>query len=372
MSGWRYLLQRLRGDGTEGEFLDIDLPLTDVQIKNGLSSTNELTGKIAPGIPRLKGLFDEWGTAIWAEAAGEIRGGGIITQIQPAGEQLQLQCVGMHGYIFGMPYTESWFGVEIDPADVYREVWRHVQAQPDGNIGLQIPADFKTGLKIGTQLDQVEFDTQSGPVSFEAGPVKLNWYETHDLGQFVTDLATNTPFDYRETNSWNAAGDGVIHQVELGYPRLGRRLTDMRFVFGENIVQTPSIGRDASKYASDVLVLGAGSGRTMIKGYAHQASGKLRRVLVDDSKQIRSLTAADQRARLLLKTSLVSGELTTVTLRNTGMAPTAAIRPGDEAYIQIESDWDSAAFWCRIMSVTLSPDAGDDAVLGLIRSDQVG
>lgn len=376
MGSSRYLLQRMRGDGTQGEFLHTEVPLTDVSVTENLSATNELTATITPAMATMKDvngqpLFDEWATAIWEERDGLIRGGGVITHCSMVGSKFQLQCIGMHGYIFGMPYTESWFGVEIDPFDVYREVWRHVQAQPGGNINLQIPADQKTGLKIGTKLDQVEFDTQNGPVSFESGPVKLNWYETHDLGSFVQDLSENTPFDYREINEWNAAQNGIDHRMELGYPRLGRRLTDMRFVVGENIIAVPQIDRDGTRYASDTLVLGAGSGRTMIKGYAHQDTGKLRRVLVDDSKQIRSLTAADQRARSLLKIAMVSGSLTSIVVRNHPNAEVSAIRPGDEAFIQIDGDWGDVAFWCRVTSIQRSPDKSDDATLTVIRSDQV-
>jgi hypothetical protein len=375
MSGWRYLLQRLHGDGTQGPFLHTELPLTDVSITNNLSATNELTAAISPALASVKDstgkpLFDEWGTLIWAEADGQIRGGGIVSKLGQVGSKYQIQCIGKHGYIFDLPYTESWFGVEVDPLDVYREVWRHVQAQPDGNIGLQIPAT-KTGLKIGTKLEQVEFDTQNGPVSFEAGPVKLNWYETHDLGQFVQNLADDTPFDYRQFDEWNSDGTGVNSRIELGYPRLGRRLTDMRFVVGENILIEPSVDRDGLTYASDVLVLGAGSGRTMIKGYAHQATGKVRRVRVVEDKALRSLTAANQRAKSVLKTALVSGSVASVTLRNSGMAPTSAIQPGDEIYLQIDGDWEDVAFWCRVTSIQLSPEKNDDATLSVIRSDQV-
>lgn len=375
MAGWRYLLQRHNGTSW-AEFLHTDLPLTDVSVTTTNTGTDELTAKISPALGSMrdtagKPLFDEWGTAIWAESDGQIVGGGVVVNSTSVGQEWQLRSIGLAGYPFGLPYTGSWFGVEIDPLDVYRKIWTDIQAEPGGNLGVVVDP-LKTGLKIGVELSQVEFDTQNGPVSFESGPVKLNWYETHDLGPIITSLADTTPFEYRERHSWNAAGTGIDHRIELGYPRLGRRLTDMRFVYGENIFEPPSIERDGAQYASDILVLGAGNGRTMIKGYAHQNTGKIRRVLVDEQKQIKSLTTANTRAAMRLRKALILDEVGTVTVRDSAMASVAGIQPGDEFFLQTDSDWnEDLSFWVRVQSKTVTPDQSDDAQLTVVRSDQV-
>ena len=375
MAGWRYLLQRHDGTGW-GDIIHTDLPLANVSVTSSLTATDELTAEVSPALGSMrdttgKPIFDEWGTAIWAELDDQIVGGGIVVNSTAVGSKWSLRCIGLSGYPYGLPYTGSWFGVEVDPLDVFRKIWTDIQAEPGGNLEVVVDP-LKSGLKIGVELEQVEFDTQNGPISFEAGPVKLNWYETHDLGQVVSNLADETPFEYRERHSWNTTGDGIDHRIELGYPRLGRRLTDMRFVVGENIFELPSLERDGAQYASDILVLGAGNGRTMIKGQAHQNTGKIRRVLVDEQKQIKSLGAAGSWAMARLKKALILDTVTSITVRDSAHASVAGIQPGDELFLQTDSDWnENLAFWVRVQSKTLSPDRSDDAVLSVIRSDQV-
>ncbi len=81
--GWRYLAQRLTRDGSSGPWLDNELPLTDVSFTDVLSGPTQLTATITPELTRLvaadgKPLLDEWGTAIYAEADGEIRAAAIL------------------------------------------------------------------------------------------------------------------------------------------------------------------------------------------------------------------------------------------------------------------------------------------------------
>ena len=373
MSGWRYLLQRLTETGW-GEFLHTELPLTNVSITSALTATDELTAEIqpTPGLVDVNGkpLFSEWGTAIWAELDGDILGGGMVTGGNLMGPKWSIQCTGLTGYAYGMPYTDSWFGVEVDPLDVYRHIWAHLQGKPWGNMGLAIP-DLKTGLKIGVELEQEEFDTESGPISFEAGPVQLNWYTTHDLGQTISDLAEQTPFEYRERHRWNAAGDNLDHDVELGYPRLGRRLEDMRFVVGENIQEAPQVDRDGGEYASEYLLLGAGSGRTMIRGTASTYTGRARRVFVEEQKDVKFVSQANQLAARKLKTKLIENNIASVRLMNHPSAPVTAVQPGDEIFLQTDGDWEDLSIWCRVQRRTLSPDGDDSAILDLIPSDKV-
>lgn len=367
---WRFILQAIDGSGTPGAILHPDLPLTGVTVTNRLNATNDLGGSITPFTPGLLDLLTEWGCCIWAEASGEIRGGGILVRVEKSGSALQLECMGFAGYLHGLPYTDSNFWVQEDPLNIYRHIWSHVQSKPGGNLGLSID-DTVSGLKIGTVLKQVEFDTQSGPISFEAGPYKLNWYDTADLGAKADDLRQDTPFDVLEQHYW--LDDVIYHRIELGYPRLGRRLTDLRFVVGENVLVPPSTTRDGDNYANEFLLLGAGTGRTMIKGTAAlPRGGRLRRVAVEEAKDIRSVSTANTRAYNLLKARLELEDITELTVLDHAHSPIGSYRPGDEILIQLDYDWQvDQQFWVRILGVALSPDKGTDATLTVIRSDKV-
>ena len=245
--GWRYFATRLNGDGTE-TLLDPDLPLQDPTIEDVLSGDNSLQAKIEPTYARLKGLdgktiLREWHTAIYAENDGDIRGGGILVNSGIDGPAWSLEAPGFTNYAVDMPWTAAspisndppgWVvaaekdgsgkGIGVDPIDMFRVIWRQLQEHPGGNLGLTIDSTTTKGkVKIGTELKQVEFDTQSGPVSFESGPYKLNWYTNHDLSSDLNDLANDTPFDYHERHFWDASGT-LRHHIDIGYPSLGPAL----------------------------------------------------------------------------------------------------------------------------------------------------
>lgn len=395
--GWRYFATRLHGDGTE-TLLDADVPLEDVQIEDVLSGDNAISGKIAPVYARLlaadgKPLFREWSTALYAENDGDIRGGGILTHSGFDGPEWGIEAVGFTGYARDLPWTSasptvnnppgwnvpagkdgSGFGVKVDPLDMARVIWDQIQEHPGGNIGL-VWADTDTGGKvtIGTSLKQVEFDTQSGPVSFEAGPYKLNWYSNHDLAGDIDDLASETPFDYHERHYWKA--DGTIgHFVDLGYPKIGRRREDLRFVFGVNIFDPVTLDRDGDLYASGTMVLGAGDGPSMIKSIREPASrpdGRLRRIAVVVDDTIKSRKRADARADAENQWRARLDDIDTVVVQDHPNAPLGAAKVGDTIRVEGQGDWVGIDMWVRILAIAFQPANGNVAEYTVARTDKL-
>lgn len=371
-SDWRYILQGIDGSGNPGPILHPDLPLTGVSVTTAVNATDELTATLTPFSPAIKELLVKWGACIWAEAAGKIRGGGILVHSQTTGSAIDLECMGLHGYAYGLPYTDltSYNGVEIDPLDAYRQIWSHIQSQPGSNVGLTIPST-KTGLKIGVALAQGEFDTVNGPLTYESGPYPLNWWDTHDLGKAIDDLRSNTPFDFRERHEWN--GDEIDHFMDLAYPRFSNRATGVRFVVGENVVLQPSVTEDGDEWASELELLGSGEGRTMVRGYASLPRGnRLRRVSVIEDKTIKDFGVANTRAYNLLKAQVEIGDITTFTVLDHPLAPMGSVVAGDEVFVSLDYDWqEGEGFWVRIQSIAYSPDDSNNYVLTVVRSDKV-
>lgn len=377
--GWRYFATRLNGDGTE-TLIHPDLPLEDVTVETVLSGDNAVQGKIEPVFRSLLGpdgnpLLREWSTAIYAENDGDIRGGGILTHSGMDGPSWALEATGFTGYGRDMPYTGSGYkGIKVDPLDVARVIWNHIQAQPGGDLGLEFDTTDTGGkVTIGTELKQVEFDTQSGPVSFEAGPYKLNWYTNHDLQGDFDDLAEETPFDYREKHSWRA--DGTIkHFVEMGYPRLGRRRDDLRFVHGVNIFDPVNIDRDGEIYASGTMVLGAGEGAAMIKSIKEpptRPANRLRRiaVVVDDS--IKSRKKAESRADAENAWRRTLEDLDSFVVVDHPNARLGAAQVGDEIRVEGQGDWIGVDMWVRILSIAVQPANGNVAEYRVARTDKL-
>lgn len=370
---WRYLAQRMTSDGP-GDFIHTDLPLSDVEIEQVLSGHNSLNAAVEgrwasmigdDGLPILK----PWHTAIYAESDGTIHGGGLVVDRTFEGSQMQLDCIGFTGYSVDMPYTSAWYGVEIDPLDVVRHIWEHMQSQPGGNLDLEVSA-LKTGLKIGTELKQGEFDTENGPLTFESGPIRLAWYDTHDLSKVVDELAEATPFDYLERHAWD--GDTIRHYLDFGYPRIGQRRDNLRLVFGENIWQTPTIETLGEDYATEALVLGAGEGRTMKRGTHRGPQSGLRRVAVVADSSLRSQRAVDTRARAEVQWRGETQDITSIEVRDTRSAPITALGVGDEVRLQGRSSvWTETDLMVRIISRQLRPDDPDVLGLTVARTDRL-
>ncbi|MEE6280140.1 hypothetical protein [Georgenia sp. MJ170] len=360
---WRYLAQRL----PSGELIDVDLPLSGPAITSTLSGPGAVTGTVPVEVPRLKGpdgrpLLEPWGSAIIAEADGQIRGYGIVTD-DPSwnGQQWSIETTGFSGYLAELAYTgPEYAGVQVDPLDVLRRVWAHVQGEPGGDLGVLVDGT-RSPVRIGTEPEQVEFSTGDGEgVSFEAGPFKLNAWETDDLGRVVDELAGSTPFDYVEESRWD--GERVVHRLRLGYPSIGRRQEDLRFVIGENVTAEPRLG--AGVYASAVQVFGAGEGRDMVRSpVVTRDGGRLRRTLVITDKAIKSRSAASDRARAVLALTAGGVRFDELTITDHPHAPVGSFSVGDSIYLEGPTAWGGdLGAWVRVLELTIRPDSPETMV----------
>ena len=376
MADWRYLAYRLNGDGTE-TLLDPELPLQAVALTEAVSGPTGLTARIAPAAARLLGpdgnpILQRYSTAIYAENDDQIVSGTIVTDTARVGEELSITGTGFSGFPKNEPYDGDISFVQTDPLDIYRHVWAWLQGRPRRNLGVTL-GTTKVGRKIGTVLTQVEFDSSSGPVSFEAGPVKLNWWEVDDLGDFLDKLATEQDFDYVEKHAW--AGEFVSHRIEFGVPRIGKRRDDLRFVVGENVLVQPSEAFASGSYASEVIVRGAGEGRVMIRGFASRTGeGRLGRTVIVEDKSIKSVTAANLRARKELAMRSGNAEISDIIVKEMtdhSYPRLGAWQEGDDIELFGEGEWGSESAWYRVLTTTITPNDLSAARLAVVRADMI-
>lgn len=375
MAEWRYLASRLYGDGSE-EIIDPDLPLLRPSFTKVLSGPDGMRARIEPAVARFIAddghpIFEPWSTAIYAEEGGVIRHGTILTDMTKAGSSLELTGVGFSAAIKRQPYAGSIFFVEKEVIDIPLHIWQHWQGQDGGNLGLIVSKTADTGKTVGTELEQVEFDTESGPVSFEAGPFKLNEWQTNDLGGEIDKLAADHGFHYFEEHSWNDAGDGFVHRLTYT-PTRGRRRDDLRFVVGENVVVPPPESIESDAYAREVLVLGAGEGATTKRAWVPRSDERrLRRIHIVQDTSLKSVTAAQTRGRALLPMLTGKEDVTEISVRNHDSAPLGAWVEGDEIELHTDTDWGDGSMWLRILSTTYEPDSLDVARLAVVRADKI-
>lgn len=359
------MARRIAGDGQPGEWLHEDLPMTGVQLTDVLSGPPTVTGTIDPVYRRLKAddgspVLDEWATVIYAEADRQIRGAGIYQGGTFNGPQWSLTSAGFASYPHGMGYEAEASFVQADPLDIVRHVWDHLQGGLDSNLGLTVDDSTTTPVRVGTE--DISDSTSDGPF-------QLNPWSTDDLGTVIDDLAKSTPFDYHERHYWNQARSDIVHELQFGYPSIGRRRPELRFVFGENIHAVPTAARDGSKYASHVRFLGAGEGRDMVRAEARMRSGRLRRMVTIDDKSVTGPNRAQRFARRELTARQLLPTVGDVICYDRPQARLGSWSVGDEIRVQGELDWMPIDLWMRVVSITVTPDNPEIIRMSLMRSD---
>jgi hypothetical protein len=347
---WRYIAQR----ATTGKFLHWDVPIARDDLSWALSGVGALNGTVAPDVGELRTddgelLLAEWGTLLYAEAGGVIRWGGIVVRSQMDDGAWRVECISMAGYPQRLPYLGEYVKVGVDPMDVVRELWAHVQAQPGGDLGMVVDP-FKSSVRLGTGAE----------------PYSLVWWEAPDCGAEVDNLAKEVPFDYTEHHWWD--GDEIRHRLVLGYPRLGRRRDDLAFEQGVNITNVVAPVRDGDEYANEIVGLGAGEGRAVLLRRLPHRDGRLRRVSVYSDKAVSTTARMDAliRDELAWRRNIV--EVASVEVIDHPHAYIGSWQPGDDVLIRARIPWlGDVSLWHRIVGWSLISDTR--ARLSLRRSD---
>lgn len=345
-----------------GRFLNWDLEVSNLTLTKTLSGPQVISGEFPNEIRDLADAgLDAWATWIHVEEDGKIRGSGIL---QPRsvdqGEALSLEAVGVSAYAAGIPYLEEYIKVQIDPADVVREIWRHIQSYPNGNLGVVVRGT--TPVRIGQEEVPAPAEGEDTRTDEEKArkPYALVWWEAPDSATEIANLAKETPFDYVEREEWNADKTDVLHYIDIGFPRFGRYRDDLRFAQEENLVTAIGPGEATDMYASQVVFIGSGEGRETIRGYAGKPmGGRVRRVVVLDDKSVNTSVRANALSadELLRRQALQDVTEVEIDARHLN-ARLGSFDCGDDIPVVAEVPWvGSVRQWERVLSYTYSPDA---------------
>src|SRR5690606_25645720 len=170
------------------------------------------------------------------------------------------------------------------------------QGFPDGDLGIRV-GSTTSPVRIGEE-QYIPLDTSlsEADTTFDDGPIRLSWYDTHDLGGMIDDYVRQGFFDYHERTT---LVDGeLIHHLDLFYPQKGsRREEEARLVVGENVIAPPDLSLPDVGVATEVMFLGAGEGREKIRATASALRGRVRTVAVVTDDSVKRQTEANNRAR---------------------------------------------------------------------------
>lgn len=401
---WRYIAQR----ATTGEWLEWDLPLDREELTWELSGPGSLRGKVGPDTGALRAhdgrlLLEEWGTIIYAEADGEIRWGGIVINSTFNGESWEIECAGFSSYPHGIPYSSVYSGIGVDPAQVFAHVWEHVQSFADGYLGVTV-TEAKTGLRIGlpkspvtksevsndlwlyllnhgwgnrpgdtTRIYPPDYDGDVPPAegsttSDTHEPYELLWWDAPDCGKVLDDMAQQGPFDYVERHGWDGKKERVLHEVQICYPRTGRRREDLVFIQGDNVIEIDSPVIPGDSFANEVLGIGAGEGEGALRRQTATRDGRLRRVSIVSAKDLAQSSELDRIIDAELRRHQIPLEINSIRVRTHPNAPIGSWALGDDILVQGKFPWlGEVSLWCRIVGWSLDSDS--EATLQLARSD---
>lgn len=343
-------------------FLHWDLEVDNLSLQKTLSGPQLITGEFPVEIRDYRDLgLEPWATWIHVEEDGEIRGSGIL---QPAsvdtGERLSLEAVGVSAYPAGMPFLAELTAIQVDPADIVRTIWEHLQSYPDGNLGVIVRGS--TPVRIGEALVEAPAEGEDTRTDEEKArkPYYLNWWEAPDCGQEIDTIAKETPFDYVEYEQWNADKTDVIHYIDIGYPRIGTRRFDLRFAEEENLVAAIGPGEVDDYYASQVVLMGSGEGRDTIRGYAAKPIGsRVRRVAILDDKTVNNSSRANALSADELLRRQALRDITEVEIDARHLnARLGSFQVGDDIPVIANVPWiGDVRQWERVLSYTYSPNA---------------
>lgn len=357
----RYLLQAL----PSGDFLSWDLPLEDVEVSVGLSTPTVVGATITHERAEIAKYLRPFGAAIFVDDGSGDLHGGILTDVEADGPKIRLTIAGYSYYPTNQPWLSKDFnGVQVDPLDMVRKIWDHLQGYPSGDLNLEVDKT-KSPIRIGHEEQEVNFTDASGnEVSFDAGPYRLNWFSTSDLGKEFSDLITEAKASYLEKHWWD--GDTIRHRLQIDYPARAVRRSDLRFVLGENVVVSPRLALPNTSYASHVLLIGAGEGREAAHADIPAQSKRLRRAVVVADKSVKTNKKALELARAhLTRRGGDREELSEITVLDHPNADFRTITPGDIIRVSGDTDWIDLDTEALVMSKSFDPSNPTTGVLEL-------
>lgn len=357
-----------------GKLQTLDLEIFNLKLARVLSGPTVITGEFPVDLDTIKQLdLTPYRHMIHIDVNGYIVASCILKPGQfTADGTWKFEAEGFSSYPNGLPYMGEYEGVQVDPLDMVRKLWAHVQSFPNGNLGV-IVDKTSSKVRIGNPPKDVNFETNSGDtVEFESGPYKLNWWDGIDCGKEIIDLAKQTPFDYEEVSRW-VSGNRIEKGIKIGYPRLGKRRDDLRFRDDENIMSAVTVEQGDNAYATDTLILGAGEGRRRIKGTATtpvSQTKRIRRVLIADDKSIRSYRRADNFAKGELKRANQPFTFSQIVVNADHQnAIFGSYNVGDDILVHINAPWvGEVEVWHRILGYQFDVVRGA-VTLSLERSD---
>ncbi|UOQ57251.1 hypothetical protein MUN78_16600 [Leucobacter allii] len=414
----RYIVERI----SDGEFLDLELPIDVSGAGRALNGAGGFAGTVAPDVGGLRYengalLIDPYGTFIHEESDGVIRGTWLVTRSEMDGPVWSIEGAGFSSYFADRPYEGEYRGVQVDPIAVARHIVEHAQSFAGADAGITVVG--ASDVRVGTDSDDKEATAKAAADAAKAvseaakkaleaaralaksdpspankalvdarkaeadaaaevkktrdealsvakeraredgGAWKILWWDTPDCLAEIQDAIEEAGFEWVEWSGWTSDRTRILKEIRC-VPRVGRKQDGISFIEGDNIIETVVVEDDVSEWANAVLAIGAGEGRDALRVTVERASTRRRRVFVLDAKHVTKRSVLEKLAKAELSRRLQRLRVDMIRVVNHPNAEFGSFDVGDTILVDAEVSWlGRQRLWRRIEDLEY---VGDDVV----------
>ncbi|UVK63829.1 minor tail protein [Gordonia phage LilyPad] len=332
------------------------------EVVRTLSGPCSIKFQVYPDEPSMEGIvFKAWGQIIHAEIRKQdgtpwVIASGIVQapDIDPESGVVTVTATGFSGYPDKIPWLQNYNPIAVDPFEVISRIWTHIQAQPQGNLGVTVtPASSGTLLLPGFYYDGSEF-----VLDFFAYFVRSEDYR--DCLEEIQSLCRDVPIDYYEDSAWNSGRTAVNKTLRLAYPRGGIQQQGLIFKQRENVLAMTPAGEMDIEWNSEVIVRGWFPGKMHKTQLSNADPKRFRRVIKDEDALINSRERSAARAGRKLAIRQVPHHWGSITLdMYHPNAPWGTYDVGDDILVAGEMPMEGRKQeWHRIMTMQPNDEAG--------------
>lgn len=359
---FRFIIEEAR----TGRIITRDLHVMEPKLLRQLSGPCTISFKVHPQDPSARDpetgdpiRFKPWGHWCHVETPDrKIIMSGIFKPsiTDPASGILDAEFTGFSDYPSGIPWLQNWNPIAVDPFEIVKKIWDHLQDEddyPHGNLGIEV-----FPLSSGTQmLPGFSFDGDEFILDFFA--IFIRAIDFNDCGDYINKLARDIPFDYFERTAWNDDHTAITKKIELAYPRGGVMQDRLVFRLGENVLQaTPKAEADI-EWTSDIIVRGWFPGKVYSYQLSNADQTRYRRTILEEDAKINS----DERARAWSHRQLTRRQVPyywekiTVAMYHPN-APFGTYDVGDSIRVKGEMPWvGEVDQWHKIIGIAVDPES---------------
>lgn len=291
-----------------GNILTKDLVVQESSIVKALSGPSQIQFKISPynkesQLPSGLGpiMFKPWGHYIHAvkNDANEdekIWASGLVqpSTVDPGSDVMTLQAKGFSCYPKGIPWLEDWNPLAVDPAEIIRRIWAHIQSYSNAQMGVTVePTVTGTKMLPGFTFQQEEFVQNFFAIFIRA-------VDRNDCGDYIDKICRDIPIEYKEHAEFNKATGKIDKKILLGYPKIGTYQNGLILQVGDNVTKSTQKTETEINWLSDITMKGYFPGQEINATIANPDPDRLRRVMDEQDAHVDSQERAMAWAKKLL------------------------------------------------------------------------